>query len=1286
MNQKNKAPLRAAAVVACSPLRERLKSWMAGGALISAALWPALAPAAPTVTTEQSRLVAQQAEGDYQGGYAFDADTLAVSENSSASSSCARSVAIRERNLGGSNKWGLRKAITPSGSNDCTNFGRAFSSIALQGDTLVVGSPDERGQSSGNLSVGAVYVFRRNAGGANNWGQVARLNPPEPPGELGSLRFGSNVAVAGNTVAAGVGTYPNVSANTVAVVLFERNTSTDAFAFSRSVLRSQVGATGGLSYIAQPQGLAIDGNYLLIAITDASNSHNSSATFLERNSGGSNAWGAVKQVALTGSISPAVSVSGARVAIGEPISSSGGESRVHVYERGASEWSEVKTLSGLALGLAGGSQAQSYFGTQLRLSGDNLAVGNGLMLTPSGQIGGALLFQRNSGGSGNWGMAREFVAGDARFDVASPMYLSADTAAFVGSSVPEGRVVELFSISATPPKVLDWSDAPAPYPSATHVWGSGLRLGSAVDVETGNPPSNGECQDLAFDDYRGVYFDDDSLLSQSCGTYPITTLTIGDSSGIDIRTRGGNGKLDVWLDKNRDQSWSGAGEKLLDGAAVSSNSDTEVTSYTSVAIPLTLAQSVPGLSWLRLRFSSAGTPTPSGEAADGEVEDYPIQLALPQFYAQCINTSEGNSGNTNMPCTIGTQTINGKDRPLTHTVKVDYTTSACPESVLNPATSGQDFVASTGTVTFAPGTVRQTINIPIKGDTIEEPTETICVTLKNPVDASLAENQAVTTGSILNDDQVTVSLLYGGGEFAEAGGSASLCVGLSNPSDHQVDVTLGFTGTAIKGSDYTLNGDILSVPFGSTSVCGVRLTGKDDTLVEGDETVIATIINARGAVIGTPASNTYKIKDDEIPTPSVSLSMSAASIAENAGKATVTAKLSAASASAVKLNLYYYGTATRNSDYSGAVDSLTIPANATSASFTLTAINDALDEDDETIGVQISSAVGATFTTVAAVTTIKDDDATPSLRFAAASSSVAENAGSATTISVQLSAASNRSVSATLALSGSATNNSDYKLSQTAISFAPGETSKSITLTPVNDSAVEGNETVVLSLSAPVNATLGSPAVHTATIVDDDSLGSITLSPTSASLDLREQQCLSASARTVGGKPLAGAALKFTRSGANPGTATVNAGSDGNAQHCWTGSVAGTDTVKATSAAVSSNSASIVWNKRASAMTASGFISAQAGGLPSLLTLSAVLTDSKTGAAVAGARVRFSAGNTAVCEASSDAQGKASCTGTLGGSLGVILGLGYDANFDGDASYKPVAGRGKLVCVGALCL
>jgi subtilase family serine protease len=65
-------------------------------------------------------------------------------------------------------------------------------------------------------------------------------------------------------------------------------------------------------------------------------------------------------------------------------------------------------------------------------------------------------------------------------------------------------------------------------------------------------------------------------------------------------------------------------------------------------------------------------------------------------------------------------------------------------------------------------------------------------------------------------------------------------------------------------------------------------------------------------------------------------------------------------------------------------------------------------------------------------------------------------------------------------------NGVDYTLPPGTISFAPGETSKSITMSVVDDSQPEPNETVVVSMSNPVNATIGQIPSFTYTIVDND--------------------------------------------------------------------------------------------------------------------------------------------------------------------------------------------------------
>ncbi len=99
---------------------------------------------------------------------------------------------------------------------------------------------------------------------------------------------------------------------------------------------------------------------------------------------------------------------------------------------------------------------------------------------------------------------------------------------------------------------------------------------------------------------------------------------------------------------------------------------------------------------------------------------------------------EGNSGTTPMTFTV---TLDNAS-PLT--VTVHY------QTVNGSATSPSDFVATSGTVTFAPGVTSQPITVLIKGDTRPESNENFIVKLSSPTNAAIADAQGV--GTILNDD------------------------------------------------------------------------------------------------------------------------------------------------------------------------------------------------------------------------------------------------------------------------------------------------------------------------------------------------------------------------------------------------------------------------------------------------------------------------------------------------------------------------------------------------------
>lgn len=68
---------------------------------------------------------------------------------------------------------------------------------------------------------------------------------------------------------------------------------------------------------------------------------------------------------------------------------------------------------------------------------------------------------------------------------------------------------------------------------------------------------------------------------------------------------------------------------------------------------------------------------------------------------------------------------------------------------------------------------------------------------------------------------------------------------------------------------------------------------------------------------------------------------------------------------------------------------------------------------------------------------------------------------------------------------GSATSSADYRAETGTVTFEPGETRETITVTVNGDTIDEPDENFTVTLSAPVNATLGD-ATGTGTIVDDD--------------------------------------------------------------------------------------------------------------------------------------------------------------------------------------------------------
>ncbi len=324
----------------------------------------------------------------------------------------------------------------------------------------------------------------------------------------------------------------------------------------------------------------------------------------------------------------------------------------------------------------------------------------------------------------------------------------------------------------------------------------------------------------------------------------------------------------------------------------------------------------------------------------------------------------------------------------------------------------------------------------------------------------------------------------------ESVNSANIQVDLTVASSLVVTVDYSITGTATGGGiDYTLANGTLTITAGNTSN-DITIAGiVNDLLDETNETVIVTLSNPVNATLGTNTVHTYTITDNDA-TPSIAFNTTTSSGDESISSADLQLDLSAESGLPVSVDYTVTGTATGGgTDYTLANGTLTITAGNTSNDITIAGIvDDLLDETDETVIVTLSNPVNATLGTNTVYTyTITDNDATPSIAFNTTTSSGDESISSAD-LQLDLSAESGLTVSVDYTVTGTATGGGiDYTLANGTLTITAGNTSNDITIAGIVDDLLdEGDETIIVTLSNPVNATLGTNTEYTYIIVDND--------------------------------------------------------------------------------------------------------------------------------------------------------------------------------------------------------
>ncbi len=438
------------------------------------------------------------------------------------------------------------------------------------------------------------------------------------------------------------------------------------------------------------------------------------------------------------------------------------------------------------------------------------------------------------------------------------------------------------------------------------------------------------------------------------------------------------------------------------------------------------------------------------------------------------------------------------------------------------ATSGYVDAANLGSksVTIPANQATATYSVATINDVVSEPRGTVAATLASGdrYTRGSPNTAAVIVGELAPAVIVSEAVLT----VAENGGTASYTIKLNSPPPANVRVEIGVTGHT--GAVRVTPRDLNFSPTTWNSARTFTITGIDDAIDNPNDrravtithTVEAWMVNAeRGGVYDEISVNSVFVivTDDDGVTPVITIAAGTSPVTEGTA-ATFTVTASPVPTANLDVGL----TIDQSGDYVAVGDlglgkTVTILANAATATYAVATIADTVDEPNCTVTASLAAGTGYTLGSPSMATVnVNDDDAAPGalpvLSVNAPTVVEGDSGRTEMTFTVTLTPASSEQVTVrfipnppiTTAHSGTTTNPATDPLpdsdddvlhtyiSFTTLTFAPTETEKTFSVWVIGDQRDEDDETMGFILDSPVNATLATRDV-TGTITDDDTRG-----------------------------------------------------------------------------------------------------------------------------------------------------------------------------------------------------
>jgi len=317
---------------------------------------------------------------------------------------------IFERTTGTLNSWGQVARLTASDGAAGDEFGWA---VSISGETAVVGA--HFADVGSNLGQGAAYIFERNGGTLGGWGQVARLTASDGAASDG---FGQAVAIFGDKVV--IGASGAGAGDQGAAYIFERNQGgPNNWGEVTKLVASDGGPGDQFGFSVSISGETVTTGAPSASVSSFSDG---AAYIFERNQGGPNNWGEVTKLAASDGATHNqfgwdLDINGDTVVVGalRGDAASSDEGAAYVFERpqnGTGVWPESAKLT------ASDAIVEDFFGSSVAVYSDTVIAGAWrAIIEGSPNQGAAYLFNRDWDGANSWGQVTKLTASDgAAFD------------------------------------------------------------------------------------------------------------------------------------------------------------------------------------------------------------------------------------------------------------------------------------------------------------------------------------------------------------------------------------------------------------------------------------------------------------------------------------------------------------------------------------------------------------------------------------------------------------------------------------------------------------------------------------------------------------------------------------------------------------------------------------------------------------------------------------------------------------------------------------------------------